>query len=462
MHRLFWKFFLSFWFALALFALAIILAVSFYLDDIRARDNLVNPFALMQRHIHEAQAAADAQGLAGLQAWARQVDQREAVPVLVLDAGGADILGRTVSPHLQERYGRAFERPPRAGPMARERPAIRTPDGAVYRLHPDFQAVTLGRVLHRPRVVAVPLLIAALVSGLVCFLLARYLVGPIERLRRATESYAAGDLSQRVGPSLGRRRDEIADLAHAFDRMAGRLDALMRSHKQLLTDVSHELRSPLARLQAALGLVRQRGGVPSTAELDRMDREAERLNELIGQLLSLARLESGVQVPAMESMDLRDMLQTITDDARMEAAPRGRGVRLEVPDAGLVLAGDARLLHSAVENVVRNAIRYTAPGTDVVLSVQAAPDHVLLRVRDHGPGVPDALLPRLFEPFVRVGEDRDRSSGGHGLGLAIAERAVRLHGGDIWAGNEPDGGLSVWLRLPLHPVASSAGTAVTA
>jgi len=318
---------------------------------------------------------------------------------------------------------------------------------------PDYQGVTLGRVIARPRVIALPLILAALASGLVCFLLARYLTAPLDRLRRATESYATGDLSTRVAPTLGTRRDEVAELAQAFDRMAQRLQELMTSQRQLLSDVSHELRSPLARLQVALGLARQRTDGRASSEFDRIERETERLNELIGQLLSLARLESGVTVAELEPVDLVELLASVASDADFEARATHRRVEM----AGTVPAtiqGDVRLLHSALENIVRNAVRYTAEGTTVTLSLErdrGKPDAWAITIRDHGPGVPEAMLPRLFEPFVRVGDARDRASGGYGLGLAIAQKAVHLHGGEVVARNEPAGGFSIVIVLPATP-----------
>lgn len=462
MHRLFWKFFLSFWTALVLFSAVVMMAASHYLDQMRERGNAINPFAQLTRYTNEAQTAVDEQGMAGLIAWARKTDRCEAVPILVLNTRGRDLLGRHVPERIVEFIRHHQELPPpppRDGDRRYVRPVVHMANGEEYRLLPDFEGVTLGRILRRPRVIALPLLIAALISGSVCFLLARYLVRPIERLRQATEVYADGDMSHRVGVTLGRRRDEIVDLAHSFDRMAERLDALIKSQKQLLTDVSHELRSPLARLQAALGLARLRAGDNAQAELDRIDRETERLNELIGQLLSLARIESGVQATRFEPVDLNELLETIVADASLEAQARKREVKLDVAASPVVINGNPSLLHSAIENVVRNAVRYTAEGTTVKLRLErdpAKPDWVFIHVRDHGPGVPEEMIPRLFEPFVRVGDDRDRGSGGHGLGLAIAERAARLHGGEILARNEPGGGLSVSIHLPAAKAAQTS------
>lgn len=450
MHRLFWKIFLSFWAALILFAAATMLTASHYLEQARQEERAISPRQRLLAHATEAQRVADREGINGLKTWLRAVDRRELIPLLLVDIDGNELLGRPVPPAFGDRLGPGAARPwgmPRLGRW--QPPVIRLPDATEYRLVPDFQGVSLGRVLVRPRVMALPLVIAALVSGLVCFLLARYLTAPLERLRRATDAYAGGDLTQRVAPGLGTRRDEIAELAQSFDQMAQRLQELMNAQRQLLRDVSHELRSPLARLTVALGLARQRADGGITTEFDRIEREAERLNELIGQLLSLARLESGVAATARAPVDLAALLAEVANDADFEARAADRRVELRAGGAA-VIAGDARLLHSAFENIVRNAVRYTADGSVVEVVLAPDPGRAGWRVtiRDHGPGVPEPMLARLFEPFVRVDEARDRERGGYGLGLAIAERAIRAHGGAVWAGNAAGGGLCVEVRLP--------------
>jgi len=458
MHRLFWKIFLSFWITLILFAGATVLTASHYIEEARKQAALTSPHRRLMARVDEAQRVADRAGIDGLKAWLREMDRREPVPLLLVDGNGTELLGRPVPEAVARRLARDAMRPRFGRPGLPPHMAIRLPDGAEYRLVPDFQGVTLGRVLQRPRVIALPLILAALISGIVCFLLARYLTAPLGKLRRATEAYAAGELDTRVAPTLGARKDEVADLAQAFDRMAQRLQELMTSQRQLLSDVSHELRSPLARVQVALGLARQRAEGRAAAELDRIEHEAENLNELIGQLLSLARLESGVTPAAHERVDLAELVANVAGDADFEARATDRrvGIAQTVP---AVIDGDARLLHSALENIVRNSVRYTAAGTAVDLSLARDRDRAdswRITIRDHGPGVPEGMLPRLFEPFVRVGDARDRASGGYGLGLAIAKKAIRLHGGEVFARNEPDGGLCVIVTLPLAPSTSKA------
>ena len=450
MHRLYWKIFLSFWAALILFAGATMYAASHFLDRLREQQEITSPFERFQNYAADGQRIAERDGVDALRKWLATLDRSEIVPLFLLDRDGHDLLDRLVPEQLVERLAREANRPPPPGAEP-HRLFIDLPDHAEYRLMPDFQAVTLGRVLRRPRVIALPIVVAAIVSGLVCLLLARYLTAPIGRLRRATEAYAAGDLNPRVAPTLGSRRDEIADLARAFDHMAQRLQELMTSQRQLLSDVSHELRSPLARLQVALGLARQRADGRATAELDRIEGETERLNDLIGQLLSLSRLEAGVMKPETEPVDIGEILAAVAADADFEARANNRRVEVAKVEPALI-RGDAALLHSAIENIVRNAVRYTAENTVVRLSLDRSggqPDGLTIRIRDYGPGVPEEMLPRLFEPFVRVDDARDRSRGGFGLGLAIAQKAIRLHGGKVTARNEPDGGLSMIITLPI-------------
>lgn len=332
---------------------------------------------------------------------------------------------------------------------------VRTADGrelvVVGTLRRPPQAVDLLD----PRVLLPRLALLTAVVGLFCLLLARHLSAPFAELRAATQRLAEGELSARVGPAVSRRRDEIGDLGRDFDTMAERLEQLVSSQRTLLRDVSHELRSPLARLEVALELARQRGGDAVAEPLARIGRESARVNELIGQLLSLARLEAGAAVEAMEPVDVRTLLEEVCADASFEAASERGMVRLTATVAA-VTPGSPGLLRSAIDNVVRNALAHSPQGREVEVSLgvedaDGGTRRVLITVRDHGPGVPPEDLERLFEPFYRVSEARDRSSGGIGLGLAITERAIRWHGGTVGASNHPAGGLVVMIRLPLAP-----------
>jgi len=301
-----------------------------------------------------------------------------------------------------------------------------------------------------------PLRIALMIltAGLVCYLLALYLTSPLKKLKSAVQSFAQGNLDARVSPRMGGRRDELADLGREFDVMAERIAALISAQKRLLADISHELRSPLARLTVALELARKNSNGSAASALDRIEQESERVNKLVGQLLALTRLESGAERISPEVQPLEDLVQQVVDDASFEAKPQDKEVKIAQLERCRV-QGSAELLRSAVENVIRNAIRYTAEGTAVEVALKWRLDTAVLTVKDHGPGVPEVELQHIFEPFYRVSEARERTSGGAGLGLSIAERTVKLHGGNIKAENQPDG-LIVTIELPLAPTAETA------
>jgi two-component system, OmpR family, sensor histidine kinase CpxA len=270
-------------------------------------------------------------------------------------------------------------------------------------------------------------------------------------LRQAAQSLASGDLSARTGAPAGGPRGEMVELMRDFDRMAERLEGLVDSQSRLLKDVSHELRSPLARLSVALGLARQRATPEIEGQLNRIELEADRLNQLIQRLLTIARLESGADGIRKSSLSLRELVENVAHDAEYESAGRHIRVVADGDDEFLVEA-DPDLLRSAVENVIRNATRYTAPGTTVEARLErqrnSNSEEMVIRVADSGPGVPDSSLAKIFEPFYRLDDARNRQTGGAGLGLSIADRAIRLHGGQISASNRKEGGLEIEIRIP--------------
>src|SRR3989441_8747234 len=236
--------------------------------------------------------------------------------------------------------------------------------------------------------------------------------------------------------------------------MAERLETSVKAQARLLTDISHELRSPLARLNVALALARQRTGPGAESALDRIDLEANRLNDLIGELLTIARLEAGDDSRQKSPIHVAEMLQEICSDADFEAQSRNSNV-ICVIGCDPVVMGSPTLLHSAIENVVRNGTRYTREGTAVEVCLERADTTIqheaIIRVADSGPGVPEESLGKIFRPFYRIDDARGRQTGGVGLGLAITDRVVRLHGGTVHAENRSEGGLVVEIRLPATP-----------
>jgi two-component system sensor histidine kinase CpxA len=450
MHKLFSKLFLSFWIALTLLTVVTIISASYLIEKARSEHTESTQHAHMMKYLEEAQDIADYKGIFGLKQWLREIDNKEMMPLLMLNNKNEDLLNRKVPRRILTDLTRLHRRLSMHVHPFRTYPYVITiRNGSEYRLVPDYSKLDFTRIITNPKFIFLPLLIAAIVSSIVSLILARYLASPIAKLRAATHNLATGDLSKRVTPSMGTRKDELADLAKDFDSMAEKLERLLNAQKQLVSDVSHELRSPLARLQVAIGLARHRIDNNIDPELDRMEREVDRLDDLIGQLLSLAKLESGAAQQRFEEVNLTSIINSITEDAAYEAA--SSGCKVIITDSiSACVNGDPRLLQSAIENVVRNAIKYTNPETTVEISLAQDPDAAesfIIRVRDHGHGIPDDMLPQLFEPFVRVGEARDRNSGGYGLGLAIADRAIRIHGGTISAHNEPDGGICVEIRL---------------
>ena len=290
--------------------------------------------------------------------------------------------------------------------------------------------------------------IVSVIGGLgFSFILAWYLTSPVQRIRAGFDRLARGDFGVRLTPSIGRRRDEIADLARDFDTMAKRLEELVSARDRLLAGVSHELRSPLARLQLSIGLARQDPTKVETS-LDRISREAQRLDEMVGEILTLSKLESGVR-HAEDYFDFADVVHLVTEDAKFEAAPQGVQVELSIAsthhDDEWLALGSGRLISHAVENILRNALRFSKQGQTVNVTLDRDTDGMFrLTVTDEGPGVSDTLLASLFKPFVQG----DGANQGYGLGLAIAERAIAAHGGTISAHNRTSGGLCVVVCLP--------------
>lgn len=291
-----------------------------------------------------------------------------------------------------------------------------------------------------------------IIAGLICYMLARYMTTPIIKLGKATRQLAKGNLSIRVSPSLGNRKDEISGLAVDFDNMAERMEKLLTARRNLLRDVSHELRSPLARLNVALEICRRHAGPEVEVFLKRIEQESEKLNDMIGQILTWNKVEFGTTDLETAKVDLTGLVLEITTDADFEARNKNRAV-VSTTDS-CILEGNPDLLRRAIENVVRNGVYYTDEGTAVEVRLRSVQNvdgaHALITVRDYGKGVSEDALPKLFKPFYRVDESRDTETGGAGLGLAIAEAAVRHHGGSIRAENAGGGGLIVEMTLPIR------------
>jgi two-component system, OmpR family, sensor histidine kinase CpxA len=298
-------------------------------------------------------------------------------------------------------------------------------------------------------------LLPAIAGALLCLFLGYHIAKPIRALQTVAGKIADGDFSVRAAPAMGTRKDELADLARDFDKMAERIQALIRKQMELLGDISHELRSPLTRLNVSLELVR-RG---KTDAVERMQSDLSRLDALIGQVLTLTRLNTRGDQKMGTFVNLRLLIESIAEDARFEVEEEGKSVVLSRAD-DCWLKGDPALLRSCIENVVRNAIRYTKPQTEVAISLALAGNgssgsgSACILVSDQGDGVPPEALDRIFEPFYRVTEGQEHQTGGTGLGLSIAQRIAIVHGGSIRARNRSSGGLEMEILLPVNKPAS--------
>jgi two-component system, OmpR family, sensor histidine kinase CpxA len=455
-NNLFIKICLSFWLT-TLFMIGAIVIVDWLTET--------GPFHSERHPIHGSPLAAHGRAFAwilehedvsALREFAGRLQESSGIRAYFFDQSGSDLTGKPAAPgagalaaSVMTNSGADFV-PPGNGGMAVLR--ITGSDGKLYAVVAEMPPFPPPRDNHEPWImIVVRILVVLTVSGLICYLLARYLTAPILKLGAAARRLAAGDLSARVSPTLGSRKDEISVLALDFDHMAERIESLLNSQRILLRDISHELRSPLARLNVALELCRKGSDLEVQKSLGRIERESGRLNEMIGHLLTLNRVESGISVVEKRRIDLANLIRGIIDDADFEAKSLNRGVKAQGIEACFV-EGDEDLLRRAIENVARNAVRYAEDGSTVDVSLRCICDQgdsrCLITIRDHGQGVSEASLPHLFRPFYRVGDGRDRETGGTGLGLAITEAAVRLHSGAVRAANSAEGGLIVEISLP--------------
>jgi two-component system sensor histidine kinase CpxA len=403
-------------------------------------------------------------GPRALMNWLHELEQQSNVHMYILNSKGNDVLGRTIpeSIHvaIQERNS-LKESIPRhfIGGTKRKNPdhfvftQFISSKGHPYFIVTDLPPIKSHKSYRRDsvQVMGLKLLTVIIIGGLVCVCLIWYLTRPVSKLRKATLEWSSGNLAARVGEDFGNRQDDITALGRDLDLMAERLQTLMDNQQRLLTDVSHELRTPLARLQIALGLARQRAGEIVRVELDRIELEAERLNEMIGQILSLVRLGSATQADNKEETNIIELLETIISNAEFENKDTEKSVIMTAPAKDLKISANPQLIYSALENIIRNAFRYTPSHTTIDIALTYPTSRLLeITIRDHGPGVPSEKIDKIFEPFFRVAEARERDSGGYGLGLAIAKRAIEVHNGFISANNAPDGGLIITIQLPFR------------
>ncbi|MEM7762980.1 MAG: HAMP domain-containing sensor histidine kinase [Pseudomonadota bacterium] len=443
MKSIFWKVFLSFWLVLAV-VLAVMLQISHYIASERATQ--VSELRRIDI-VRDVDDALSRDGKEGFRRWLSSAVLPPAQTVYLLDDQGDDILGRAMPESVTRNFRRSQQRRPappgRGGRGGRGRPPVlEDPSGVSYLfMFGPTRPPVLG-ILSLPKVRMVLFLAALLVSALVCFALTRYLTAPLKPIMRASEALSDGNLDARVGDAVT-SGDELGALARQFDDMAAALERQAELQRDLLRNVSHELRSPLARITIALDLAaRQPGAIE--AHLARIETETEHMDRLTGQVLDLARAQA--DDGDKPSISLVPILERVVDNANFEGAPRDIVIELDAAAALPEVPGDAELLHSALDNVVRNALRASAAGQVIRVTAKAVTDGAVIEVIDNGAGIQDgALLRTLFEPF-RKGARSD----GAGVGLALTAQVIERHNGTIIANNRtaPEHGLTVTITLP--------------
>ena len=464
MSRLAWRIFVTIFLTLLATGLGAIAITSWYIEQRATRS--ATELTVGAETAAEALAAG---GRLGLTDWARRqaADRDSLLIFLVVDEWGEELLGRPIPRRASTSEASTSESSsgsPTGEPLLggsvvtldlpSSMPILSGADGQRYLLMTvarDGRRGVFGLPATRLSLLALALLLTAVAS----YWLAGSITRPIIDLKRTAEALSSGKLEARVTRASLQRRDELGELAFTFDRMAGRLSAALQAKEQLLRDVSHELRSPLTRMRLAVALLRKRTDMPpelDRPELDRLELDIARLDELIEDILSISRLQSEPSSLHKESIDLRHLLERIATDAGFEAKEKRCRIEWQMGDTPCILSLDPQWASAAIENVVRNAIRYTREQSVVAITLEQNAHEACLTVRDAGPGVPENQLSQIFEPFYRVERDRGRMSGGTGLGLAIAARVLGAHGGRIEAHNlsAPAAGLMIRMWWPTH------------
>jgi signal transduction histidine kinase len=449
MRRLFWRIFALFWTATVVLILAIawITSNNFENEKLPGLEVTRMDFALND----ELRSAAHALRDGGIDALRHRVGEMQSLRgavVFVLDANNQEILGRDMPAEVVDAVHTAV---PDSEGLHANRVRLRqmvSAEGVHYTAVAMFRGSALLRMLYRrPTTFWLHVAISMVISAAFSLLLAAYITAPLARIRASARRVARGDLSARVGDLPFGRSAEMLALSSEFDQMAARLKDLVEGQRRLIRDVSHEMRSPLSRLRVALELARAQVTGDVAKQLARIERESERLEEMIAQAIQLSRMETTTP-SKVENVALHEVIADVAADAAFEAQARQCTLHI-AQTTPLTVRAEADLLSSAIENVVRNAANYTAPGTTVSLRLDQVDGQARLRVRDCGPGVSHSDCSRIFEPYFRTDSARQRTSGGSGLGLAIAKRAIERQGGRIQACNADGGGLEVEIRLPL-------------
>jgi two-component system OmpR family sensor kinase len=449
MRSLFLKFFVAFWLVIGLIIGAAAVGGFLYAEQLQ---KTIEDFEV-GNSMQEANAALQSGGREGLLKWRDGTPRDDGVAIFIMDESGRDISFRRIPFAVErmfqrhrarlERYRRTDEGE-RNFRRSRFLPQLVAPNGDVYTML--VAPVQAPEAFWSNQDIRVLLLIFALLtSGLVSYALAAAFSRPVRKLRDATVSLARGDLNVRVAETIGKRRDELGMLGRDFDMMAETLQHVAEQQTELSRNISHELRSPLARMRVAVELARRKAG--ELPEFDRLEHESERIDALIGQILSYNKLEADRQKGTCD-VDLADVISEVAENVNFECKSTDR-VDFGYTGGAVVVRGHRGALVSAVENVLRNAVRHSPAESHVNVTLRVEGNEAEIKIVDEGPGVSDDDLEHLFEPFFRTRESAEKDgNGGTGLGLAIARRAVELHHGQITAKNRDTGGLAVRITLP--------------
>lgn len=449
MRRLFWRIVVLFWVTAIMSLFAVASVITYQFEGQKITGYTTTPLDIAtENHLHSAAFHLSQNGVLGLRKWLEQANGFGPLSIYVIDSQLRSLSDQEIPNDIIQAINHEV-------PL-NKRLHINTltgPDGAQYKIAIRFDGGAIGRLMHRPSLTLyVQTTVVIFLSAIVGLLLAFYIASPLARIRNIARRFAQGDLDARVGALPFGRSEEVVSLANEFDRMAERLKMLIESHRRLVHDVSHELRSPLARTKVALDLARGGTYEQMKESFQRIDLEADRLEAMLAQTLELSRLETA-PLAQNEVIELDLLLEDIIINACYEGAPKNRRVEF-IERIALTLQGEHAALYSAIENVIRNALTYTAEGTCVEVRLtydHNDPQQAVITIKDYGPGIANETdLTRIFDAFYRTDIARTRKNGGTGLGLAIARRAIERHHGRINAHNASNGGLEVVITLPVN------------
>ena len=451
MRSLYWKIFTSFW----LTTILIIFSTAWVTRYITQKASQpAHEHAFMDSYANAAVATFESGKKDALIQWLNQIGLSRHMSLFLLSSTGK-IIGTEKPPtnvlkasnyliHNQLPHSGIFK----SGTLILSHEIIST-SGVFYRLAAVSEKPLSFFVEIPWASLMLRLFLATLFSGLICYFLSLYLTKPLRTLGMAAKSIATGKLNTRVGHFRGHNKDEIAKLSHEFNRMAEQLEQLMQSKERLLQDISHELRSPLARLNIAIELGRNKTSHLADAEFSRMETECNRLNELIGEILEFARLDASTTKLHLNTTNMTELIQQIVQDGNYEFNTHPSRIISETIEF-CELQADQRLIHRGLENIVRNALHYSPIDQQVIVNMYSdnQKNLIYIDIKDRGPGVPEEQLKTIFTPFYRVDSSRTKKTGGYGLGLAIAAQAIAMHHGQIIAKNRKGGGLLIRITLP--------------